>query len=925
MSDEEIHSELPEEEGAESNGNNHSGGEHKDQENIVPVSGMYKTWFLDYASYVILERAVPALADGLKPVQRRILHSMWELDDGRYNKVANIIGHTMKYHPHGDASIGDALVQVGQKDVLIDCQGNWGNILTGDNAAAARYIEARLNKFAQEVVFNPKTTDWLASYDGRNKEPHHLPIKFPLLLSQGAEGIAVGMACKILPHNFNELLDASIACLKNKPFDLYPDFQTGGMADVENYNDGLRGGKVRVRSKIKQLDKKTLVVEEIPYGTTTNSLIESILRAVDAKKISIRKIEDNTSEFAEIVIHLDKGVSPDKTIDALYAFTDCEVSISPNASVILNDKPMFLGVSELLKFSTQRTVELLKRELEIRLGELEEAWHFCSLERIFIEKRIYRDIEEEETWEGVIAAIHKGLKPFTKHLRRPVTDDDVVRLTEIRIKRISKFDLSKAEEEIARLEGEIEEVKHHLNNLIEYAVAYFKRIKEKFGKGKERKTELRKFDHIQARKVIVANKKLFVDPVEGFIGWDRKIGTGEAVSECSDIDDIIVFREDGVMQVVRIAEKKFVGKNILFTGVWKKNDDRTIYHLIYRDGKDGGPSFMKRFAVSSITREKEYPLTRATAGSKVLYFSVNPDGRKEVVTVHLKPRPNLRRTKLDLDFSELQIKGRAAGGNRVTREKILKVVQKEVGGSTLDSKEIWFDDVVRRLNDEGRGRSLGNFGGNDRILTVYSSGHYRLTTFDLSTHFEDDLLLIEKWNPEKPINAVYFDGEKGIHFAKRFQCESGSDKPVLFISEHDKSRLEFASTFKHPVVVLQFDRKDKGSGKWVEELIDLSQFIDVKGQKAQGNQLTKETIKKVFLHEESSEDWSADDFAKPDVEEIEDADNELLDETTTTEPVSVKKTVSETKKSTDVPFEITNFDEDIPDDRIEDDGQITLF
>jgi len=586
---------------------------------------------------------------------------------------------------------------------------------------------------------------------------------------------------------------------------------------------------------------------------------------------------------------------------------------------------MFLGVSELLKYSTKRTVDLLKQELEIRLSELEEAWHFSSLERIFIEKRIYRDIEEEETWEGVITAIHNGLKPYIKHLRRPVTDDDVVRLTEIRIKRISKFDLGKAEEEIARLEGEIEEVKNHLNNLIDYAVAYFKRIKDKFGKGKERKTELRKFDHIQARKVIVANKKLFVDPVEGFIGWDRKIGDGEAVSECSDIDDIIVFREDGVMQVVRIAEKKFVGKNIIFAGVWKKNDDRTIYHLIYRDGKDGGASFMKRCAVSSITREKEYHLTRGVAGSKVLYFSVNPDGRKEVVTVHLKPRPNLRRTKLDLDFSELQIKGRAAGGNRVTREKILKVVQKEVGGSTLDSKEIWFDDVVRRLNDEGRGRSLGNFGGNDRILTIYQSGHYRLTSFDLSTHFEDDLMHIEKWHPEKPINAVYFDGEKGIHFVKRFQCESGSDKPVLFISEHDKSRLEFASTFKHPVVVMQLDRKDKGSGKWVEELVDLSQFIDVKGQKAQGNQLTKESVKKVFLHEESSEDWLPEDFAKPMDDDATETDNESSESLNLDEPVSAEKPVLPPKKVEDVPFEITNMDDDIPDDRIEDDGQITLF
>jgi topoisomerase-4 subunit A len=841
-------------------------GSHHEQENIVPVSGMYREWFLDYASYVILERAVPALDDGLKPVQRRIMHAMWELDDGRYNKVANVIGHTMKYHPHGDASIGDALVQLGQKELLIDTQGNWGNILTGDGAAAPRYIEARLSKFALEVVFNPKTTQWLASYDGRNKEPMNLPIKFPLLLAQGAEGIAVGMACKILPHNFNELIDGSVNILKNKPFELYPDFLTGGMMDAELYNDGLRGGKIRVRARIKQLDKKTLVVEEIPFGTNTTSLIESILKAADAKKINIRKIEDNTSEFVEILIHLDKGVSPDKTIDALYAFTDCEISISPNASVILNDKPLFLGVADLLKHSTHRTVDLLKLELEIKLNELQEAWHFASLEKIFIEKRIYRDIEEEETWEGVIQAIHKGLKPYIKHLKRVVTDEDVARLTEIRIKRISRFDINKAEEEIARLEGEIQEVLNHLANLIEYAIRYFKHIKEKYGKGKERRTEIRKFDTIQARKVIVANKKLYVDYVEGFIGWDKKIGTGEPVSECSDIDDIIIFREDGVMQVVRIADKKFVGKNILFASVWKKNDDRTIYHLIYRDGRDGAQAMVKRFAVSAITREKEYDLTKGTAGSKVLYLSVNPDGRKEVVTVHLKPRPNLRKTKIDFDFSELQIKGRAVAGNRLTREKVIKVMQKEIGGSTLDSKEIWFDDSVKRINDEGRGNSLGQFKGEDKILTIYKSGNYRLTGFDVSTHFEDDVIHIEKWIPAKPISAVYFDGEKKKHFVKRFLCESASDKPVLFISETPGSRLELASTLKSPVVQVQIDRKEKDTGTYASIAVDLSEFIDIKGQKAVGNQLDKDPARKITLLPDESEDWEPEDF--PDLSDL---------------------------------------------------------
>jgi topoisomerase-4 subunit A len=875
---------------------------HSEQENIVPVSGMYREWFLDYASYVILERAVPALNDGLKPVQRRILHAMWELDDGRYNKVANIIGHTMKYHPHGDASIGDALVQLGQKDILIDTQGNWGNTLTGDGAAAPRYIEARLNKFAQEVVFNPKTTNWLASYDGRNKEPEHLPIKFPLLLAQGAEGIAVGMACKMLPHNFLELIDASIAVLKNKPFELYPDFLTGGMVDVDGYNDGLRGGKIRVRARIRQLDKKTLVIEEIPFGTTTTSLIESILKAADAKKISIRKIEDNTAEFAEVLIHLDKGVSPDKTIDALYAFTDCEISISPNASVILQDKPYFLGVSDLLRHSTNRTVELLKLELEIRLNELEEAWHFASLEKIFIEKRIYRDIEEEETWEGVIAAIHNGLKPYIKHLKRAVTDDDVARLTEIRIKRISRFDINKAEEEIARLEGEIEEVKHNLANLVDFAIAYFRHIRDKYGKGRERKTEIRKFDTIQARKVIVANKKLYVDMVEGFVGWDRKIRTGEAVSECSDIDDIIIFREDGVMQVVRIAEKKFVGKNILYAGVWKKNDERTIYHLIYRDGKDGGAAMMKRFAVSSITREKEYDLTRGTAGSKVLYLSVNPDGRKEVVTVHLKPRPNLRKTRIDIDFGEMQIKGRAAGGNRLTREKIIKVLQKELGGSTLDSKEIWFDDSVKRLNDEGRGTSLGHFKGDNRILTVYASGNFRLTGFDVSTHFEDDLVHIEKWIPSKPINAVYFDGDKGKYFVKRFLCESANDKAVPFISEHPNSALELVSLLKRPTVLVQLDKKDKDTGKWIEHQVDLAAFIDVKGQKAQGNQLDRDGVRKITLLEEVSEDWDPDDFALAETDAEEDV--EVMDGELESDAAEAPSAPEAPKK--EITLEITN-------------------
>mgnify|MGYP001082314049 FL=1 len=835
---------------------------HEFDDNIVPLSGLYETWFLDYASYVILERAVPGLYDGMKPVQRRILHSMKEMDDGRYNKVANIIGNTMKYHPHGDASIGDALVQLGQKDLLIDCQGNWGNTLTGDSAAAARYIEARLSKFALHVAFNGKTTKWLSSYDGRNKEPENLPMKFPLLLAQGAEGIAVGLACKFLPHNFIELIDNSINHLRGRKVEIMPDFPNGGMADFSNYNDGLRGGKVRVRAKINKIDNKTLTITEIPYGTTTTSLIESIIKANDKGKIKIKKIEDNTAAEAEIMIHLPSGVSPDKLIDALYAFTDCEVSISPNSSIIDGDTPKFLGVSEILRVNTDSTVQLLKRELEIKKGELEEQWHFSSLEKIFIEERIYRDIEEEETWEGVIAAIDNGLKPHIKHLKRAVTEEDIIRLTEIKIKRISKFDKFKADEIISKLEEELKKIQHHLDNLIEYAIDYFKDLKKKFGEGKERKTEIRTFDNISAKKVIIRNKKFYLDKNEGFIGYNLK--KADYIQDCSEIDDIIVFFESGKIMVTKIADKKFVGKGIIHAAVWKKGDKRTIYHLLYQDGK-GGPTMMKRFSVKSITRDKEYDLTKGTNGSRVLYFSVHPNGEREVVTIVLRPRPHLKRIKWDIDLGEQLIKGRAAAGNRVTKEIVSKIVQKEVGGSTLAARKIWWDDVVKRLNDEGRGKFLGEFRGEDKILTLYSSGEYRLSHFDLAIHFDDDLIHIEKWNPDHAISAVYYDAEKELHYAKRFTCEVTTDKKVNFISESEGSRLDIVSTAYQPRVKIVFNKLLKATKNLPDKEVDLAEFIDVKGMKSQGNQITKLKVKEIVLDHpiEGDEPWPEEKKEEP--------------------------------------------------------------
>jgi topoisomerase IV subunit A len=860
-------------------------------DNITPVTGLYENWFLDYASYVIMERAVPGLADGLKPVQRRILHSMKEMEDGRYNKVANIIGNTMKYHPHGDASIGDALVQLGQKELLIDCQGNWGNTLTGDSSAAPRYIEARLSKFALHVAFNAKTTNWLSSYDGRNKEPDNLPMKFPLLLAQGAEGIAVGMACKILPHNFIELIDNSINHLRGRKVELLPDFLTGGMADFTNYNDGLRGGKVRVRAKINKIDNKTLTVTEIPFGTNTGSLIESIIKANDKGKIKIKKIEDNTAEFAEIMIHLAPGVSPDKTIDALYAFTDCEISISPNTSVIDGDSPRFMGVSEILRSNTDNTVDLLKRELEIRKGELEEQWHFSSLEKIFIENKIYSLIEEEETWDGVISAIDNGLKPFTKHLKRAVTTEDIVRLTEIRIKRISKFDAFRADEILIRLEEELKEVQNKLDNLIEYAVDYFKDLKKRFGDGKERRTEIKVFDNINASKVIIANKKLYVDKEEGFVGYNLK--KADYVQDCSDIDDIIIFFDTGKMMITKIADKKFVGKGIIHSAVWKKGDKRTIYHVVYSDGKTG-PSYMKRFFVNSITRDKEYDLTKGKKGSQLLYFSFHPNGEREVITIHLRPRPHLKKIRWDIDLGEQIIKSRTAAGNMVTKELISKIIQKEVGGSTLAARKIWYDDIVGRLNDEKRGKFLGDFRGEDKILTLYSSGEYRLSSFDLATHFDDDLIHIEKWHPDRPISAVYYDGEKDMHFVKRFVCEITSDKKVAFISESEGSRLDVVTTAYQPKAVIVFNKLLKATKNLPDKEVRLDEFIDIKGMKSQGNQLTKLKVKEILLAHpiEGDTPWpDEDDQVSPNEtsspigkDESNDDDEQFADHTSVTSP-----------------------------------------
>ena len=842
---------------------------HK-EESLRKVSGLYKDWFLDYASYVILDRAIPSIFDGFKPVQRRIMHSMRELEDGRYNKVANVVGNTMKYHPHGDASITDAMVQIGQKELLIDTQGNWGNIYTGDSAAAARYIEARLTPFALEVVFNPKTTDWAKSYDGRNNEPIDLPVKFPLLLAQGVEGIGVGLSTKILPHNFNELIDASIKYLKGKPFEIYPDFQTAGMLDVTNYNDGQRGGKVRARARIIQKDKHTLCINELPFSKNTGELIDSIIKANEKGKIKIKKIEDNTSDKVEINILLNNDVSPDKTIDALYAFTDCEVSISPNACVIVGDKPEFLTVSEILRRNTDHTVSLLKKELEIELGELEEKWHFASLERIFIENEIYQEIKGKNSKEEVYAAIDKALKPFTKNLKREVTTEDIIRLTELPFMRISRYDRDKAEENILALEGKMEQVKHHLANLVTYAIDYFTNIQKKYGKDKERKTELRIFDTIDATKVVLANEKFYVNRAEGFIGTSLK--KDEYVFDCSDIDDIITFQKDGTMKVVKVEAKTFIGKNIEHVGIFKKGDKRTVYNMIYREGKDG-PYYMKRFSVTGVTRNTDYKLASDKKGSEMFYFSANPNGEAETVTVLLKPNSRVRKTKIDIDFSELAIKGRDSRGNLVTKYAVKKVDLKEEGVSTLAPRKIWFDEAVRRLNADGRGTLLGSFKGDDKILTINQNGEAKLVSFDLSNRFDDEYLILEKWNPEQAVSCIYFDGEKGIYFIKRFLLENTTNVQTFMPSEHPKSFIEFVGTADNCTAEIVF-AKDKTGKEKENEIINIDEFITIKGIKAMGNQFAKDKVKTINITipepvEEIEEE--------PEIEEIE-SDEEIPEE-----------------------------------------------
>jgi len=817
------------------------------------VKNLYENWFLDYASYVILERAVPYIDDGLKPVQRRILHALKEMDDGRFHKVANVIGQTMQYHPHGDASIGDALVKIGQKNLMIDTQGNWGDVRTGDKAAAARYIEARLSKFALEVGFNSQTTEWKATYDGRKKEPVALPMKFPLLLAQGVEGIAVGLSTKILPHNFIELIKASIKHLEDKPFKLYPDFQTGGSIDISNYNHGKKGGKVKIRAKIEKIDKKTLIIKEIPYGTTTVGLMDSIVKANDKGKIKIKKVVDNTAAEVAIIIDLAPGVSPDLTIDALYAFTDCEVSVSPNACVVIKDKPHFLSVKDILKFCTEQTRELLKQELEIKKKALEEKWHFSSLEKIFIEKRIYRDIEECTTWEAVIKAIDKGLKPHIKHLKRKVTEEDIVRLTEIKIKRISKYDSFKADELLVKIEAELKQVKYDLKHITKYTIAYYTRLLEKYGKGRERKTTLSTFENIKVSQVAAANARLYVNRKDGFIG--KSLRKDEFVSECSDVDNIIVFRKDGVCMVTKLADKKYVGKDILHVAVFKKGDDRTIYHMIYASPK-AKRAYAKRFAVTSITRDKEYNLAKGDDKAKVMYFTVNPNGESEIVNIQLSPNCTARKKEFEFHFGEIDIKGRNAGGNIVTKYPIKKVTQVEVLNSTLGGRKIWFDPTVGRINTEERGQLLGSFDTGDLIAAFYKNGTFEVTDFELSNRYpHDEVLFLNKINPEQIYSAVHYDGEQKMYFIKRFQLNDkySNNKPYTYISEAKGSKL-IGVTSNSNASVSFTETKGKAKDK-ANQKISISEFIDVKGWKATGNKLSynKATSVKLIVEEEIEE------------------------------------------------------------------------
>ena len=823
----------------EENFNEDLKSENQSDDSLIPISGMYKDWFIDYASYVILERAVPSVEDGLKPVQRRILHSMKDLDDGRFNKVANIVGHTMQYHPHGDASISDAIVQIGQKDLLIETQGNWGNILTGDSAAASRYIEARLSQFALEVVYSPKITEWQLSYDGRRKEPVNLPLKFPLLLAQGAEGIAVGLSTKVLPHNFIELIDSSIKYLRGRRFDIFPDFPTGGVVDVNQYNDGKRGGRIKVRAKIDQLNKNTLVISQIPFTTTSSSLIESILKANDKGKIKVKKIEDNTSSEVEILIHLPSGVSPDKTIDALFAFTNCEVSISPLSCIIENHKPIFIGVSEVLKKSTDLTKQLLGKELKVKKDELNQMWHNSTLEKIFIEKRIYRNIEDKESWEDVLNAINKGLEPFVNLLKKDINEDDIIRLTEIKIKRISKYDIDKADKKINQIEEDLKSVQFNLDNLNDYAIKYFKDLKVKYSKGRERKTEIRIFDDVDVKKVVVRNSKLYINRSEGFVGTTLR--KEEFVEECSDIDDVIVFTEEGNMHVTKIERKKFVAKNIIHAAVFRKKDSRTVYNMIYKDGKTG-TSYMKRFNVTGVTRDKTYNLTSSSPKTKVLYFSSNPNGEAEVVTIQLRQSGSIKKLKWDLDFGDLTIKGRSVKGNIVTKHSVNKVLFKEKGLSTLKPRKIWFDETVSRINVENRGDLLGEFKPDDDLLIVSSSGILKILPPDLSMHFPDDMIILEKADRSRPISVVYFNTKKNIYFIKRFVLGvlKGEQK---YVDISRNIQVELVSTDWKPVIELVV----KNGKELTRDKVNVFDFISVKGIKAIGNQLSKKQLKEINL------------------------------------------------------------------------------
>jgi len=811
------------------------------KEEITYLPGMYRNWFLDYASYVILERAVPYVDDGLKPVQRRIMHAMREMDDGRYNKVANIIGQTMQYHPHGDASIGDAIVQLGQKNLLIDTQGNWGNIITGDGSAAPRYIEARLSKFAREVIFSPKVTEWKLSYDGRKKEPVTLPVKFPLLLCQGVDGIAVGLASKILPHNFNELIDASIAYLKGKNFELMPDFPTGGMADFSRYNDGLRGGTIKVRAKIEKRDNKTLTITEIPYGKTTPTLIESIIKANEKGKIKIKKIDDNTAENVEIIIHLAPGVSSDKTIDALYAFTDCEVSISPNACIIENDTPLFIGVKEILKRSADKSLQLLKKELEIRKAELEEAWHFASLEKIFIEERIYKDkkFEDAPNMNQAVAHIDQRLTPWKSRFKRKISRDDILKLMEIKMARILKFNKDKADQNILSIEDEIDEVVNDIENIVPFTIKWFSHLKDKFGKGRERRTEIRSFENIVAAKVVVRNEKLYIDRKEGFMGTGLK--KAEYVCDCSDIDDIIVFRRDGTYFVTKVSEKAFIEKNPLHLAVFKKNDKRTIYNVVYRDGKTGY-SYMKRFPVTGVTRDKEYNLTKGTPKSRIIYFSENPNGEAEVLRIILKPKPRLKKQELEINMGDLAIKGRQSIGNILTKHEVHKISLKEKGVSTLGGRKIWFDPDVLRLNADGRGTYLGEFSGENKILVIYKNGEYQLYNFDLSNHFDPEILTIEKFDSKKILSLVYFDATQDYYYVKRFEIEKTEGKRIRFIGENPANKLISITWVRYPRFEIEFGGKN---AERENEIIEVAEFISVKSWKAKGKRLSNYNIDNV--------------------------------------------------------------------------------